>query len=139
MSGTLPPNPHIDDHDLRQRLGDDAYRVLRCQGTERPFSGRYHDHQDSGIYSCAACGQALFRSDMKFDAGCGWPSFMEPLSPDSLSTHRDVSHGMVRIEVRCGRCGSHQGHVFDDGPGPRGLRYCINSVAIDFSPEPEPD
>ncbi|TVR40496.1 MAG: peptide-methionine (R)-S-oxide reductase [Planctomycetota bacterium] len=133
---SLPPSPFCDDEELRQRLGDEAYFVLRQQGTERPFSGRYYQHAEAGLYRCAACGQALFRSDAKFDAGCGWPSFMEPVSPDALTTHRDASHGMLRIEVRCGRCGSHHGHVFDDGPGPRGLRYCINSVCLDFEADP---
>lgn len=130
----LPPSTHIDEQGLRQRVGDEAYYVLRQQGTERPFSGRFHAHFEDGLYSCAACGNPLFTSDVKFDAGCGWPSFMAPVSEQALTTHRDMSHGMVRIEVRCGRCGSHQGHVFDDGPGPNGLRYCINSVAIDFEP-----
>jgi peptide-methionine (R)-S-oxide reductase len=128
----LPPSDKINEDELRARVGDLAYDVLRNQGTERPFTSELSAKFDKGHYYCAACGHHLFTSDEKFDAGCGWPSFMTPVSDDALTTHKDISHGMVRLEVRCANCGSHQGHVFDDGPGPTGQRYCINGVAIAF-------
>ena len=130
----LPPSDKFDEDELRQRVGDLAYDVLRNQGTERPFTSELNAHFEKGNYYCSACGHHLFASDEKFDAGCGWPSFMTPVNDEALTTHKDTSHGMIRLEVRCANCGSHQGHVFDDGPGPTGQRFCINGVAIDFQP-----
>ncbi len=111
-----------------------TYRVTRQAATEPPFSGRYWDHFESGDYKCVCCGVKLFASDTKFDAGCGWPSYWQPVADDRIEYIRDTSHGMVRTEVRCKNCGAHLGHVFEDGPQPTGERYCINSAAIDFEP-----
>ena len=112
--------------------------MLRQAGTERAFTGAYTDTEDSGLYRCGACGNPLFESDTKYHSGCGWPSFTETISPDVVELIEDRSHGMVRTEVRCARCGSHLGHVFDDGPRDRGgQRYCMNSVALELEPEPE--
>lgn len=119
-----------DDAGWKSLLSPEEYRVLRQAGTEAPFSGEYVHTQDEGIYRCRACGNPLFRSDTKFDAGCGWPSFSEAISPDAIEERLDTSHGMRRTETVCGRCGSHLGHVFPDGPRPTGLRYCMNSVSL---------
>ncbi|NWF95021.1 MAG: peptide-methionine (R)-S-oxide reductase MsrB [Candidatus Thorarchaeota archaeon] len=113
-------------------LTADQYRVLRQKATERPFTGEYVHHKGNGVYVCAGCGNELFRSETKFYSGSGWPSFWDKISEDSIITRVDNSHGMKRIEVLCRRCGGHLGHLFDDGPGPTGLRYCINSVALQF-------
>lgn len=113
-------------------LSPEQFRVLRQCGTEPPFSGKYVYHKEKGTYICAGCGNELFSSDTKFDSGSGWPSFWEKLSEDSVELRQDNSHGMRRIEVVCKECGGHLGHVFEDGPNPTGLRYCINSLALDF-------
>ena len=120
------------EQEWRRELTDEQFRVLRQKGTEAPFSGEYCDAETPGVYRCAACGAELFRSGEKFHSGCGWPSFTAPAGPDSVETETDLGHGMVRTEVMCASCGSHLGHVFDDGPGPAGQRYCINSVALDL-------
>lgn len=119
----------------RAILTPEQYRITREAGTERPFSGQYHDHNERGHYHCVCCDALLFASTSKFDAGCGWPSFADEAVAGSISRRADHSHGMQRIEVRCARCDAHLGHVFDDGPLPGGERYCINSVALHFVPE----
>ncbi len=119
----------------RRELTPEQYRVLREKGTERPFTGEYEQTTTPGTYRCAGCGQELFTSETKFDAGCGWPSFYEPLKGENVDEHQDLSHGMRRTEVTCSRCGSHLGHVFPDGPRPTGLRYCINSVSLKLQPK----
>jgi peptide-methionine (R)-S-oxide reductase len=126
------------DEEWRRELTPEQYAVLRQAATEPPFSGRYVDTKEPGVYRCAGCGAELFRSDDKFDSGSGWPSFTDPVSSGAVKTRLDTSHGMIRTEVICARCDGHLGHVFEDGPPERGgLRYCINSCALELEPEKE--
>lgn len=134
MSDKTPSIQQIDksEAEWRAELTPEQYHVCREKGTERPFTGRYHATKEDGIYRCTCCGAVLFDSAQKFDSGTGWPSFWQPASPDALGAQEDGSHGMVRTEVQCRRCGAHLGHVFPDGPRPTGLRYCINSVSLEL-------
>jgi peptide-methionine (R)-S-oxide reductase len=123
------------EEEWREQLPPESYAVLREAATERPFTGKYEFSDDKGMYVCLACGNELFSSEAKFDSGCGWPSFTDPAGTGNIELREDRSHGMIRTEVLCKRCGGHLGHLFDDGPGPSGARYCINSVALDLKTE----
>ncbi len=123
---------NISESEWQKILPKDVYYIARQKGTERPWTSKYENFNEIGTFYCAACGNPLFKSDTKFESGCGWPSFYEPISKVSIINTPDTTHGMIRTEVQCGRCKAHLGHVFDDGPPPTGLRYCINGVVLDF-------
>ena len=125
------------DEEWKATLTEDQYRVMRKKGTEQAFTGVYYDHHEDGVYRCAACGQPLFDSTTKYESGSGWPSFYAPVDDANVAESQDLSFFMVRTEVTCSRCGGHLGHVFDDGPEPTGLRYCLNSVSLDFEAREE--
>lgn len=128
-----------DDEYWRDKLSAEEFHVCREKGTERPYSGEYWDCKEDGVYHCRCCGEPLFLSDTKFDSGCGWPSFFRPAGEDAVEEADDTTHGMIRTEVMCNKCGAHLGHVFEDGPAPTGLRYCINSLSIRLDKDMEAD
>jgi len=130
--GTSPQKVVKTDEEWRKELSPEAYHILREGGTERAFSGEYYNNKKTGTYLCGACGAALFKSEQKYDSGSGWPSYWAPVNPESVETLTDTSLGVARTEIRCARCGGHLGHVFEDGPKPSGLRYCVNSASLDF-------
>ena len=123
----------MNDEEYRKKLTPEQYQVTRLKATERPFTGKYHDTKDPGVYVCICCEQNLFSSETKYDSGCGWPSFWQPMDADRITEEEDLTYGMRRIEVTCSNCGAHLGHVFPDGPDPTGLRYCINSASLNLT------
>ncbi|MAC56895.1 MAG: peptide-methionine (R)-S-oxide reductase [Novosphingobium sp.] len=126
---------NLTDAEWREKLSPEQYHVLREGGTERAFTGKYEKNKAEGMYYCAGCGAPLFSSDTKYNSGSGWPSYTAPVEGEAVDEHRDMSHGMIRTEVTCAKCEGHLGHVFPDGPGPTGLRYCINGASLEFKPE----
>jgi len=131
----MKPKVVKSEDEWRQQLSPEQFAVCRLKGTERAFTGRYWDNHDAGTYHCVACGAELFSSETKFESGSGWPSFWTPIDGEAVTTADDTSHGMRRTEIRCAACDAHLGHVFPDGPRPTGLRYCLNSIALDFKPK----
>ncbi|HAR62249.1 MAG: peptide-methionine (R)-S-oxide reductase [Candidatus Margulisiibacteriota bacterium] len=121
-----------NDEEWKKKLTSEEYHVMRERGTEKPFAGKYYKNEENGMYYCAACGNPLFSSKTKFNSGSGWPSFFAPVEDDKIASDIDRSHGMERVEVHCSKCGSHLGHIFNDGPAPTGKRYCVNSVSLKF-------
>ena len=136
-TNAMKPKVQKTEEEWKKQLSPGQYYVLRQKGTERPHTGKYNIHREKGVYTCAACNSVLFTSDAKFDSHCGWPSFDRALSDNTVTEIPDYSHGMVRTEIVCSHCGGHLGHVFDDGPTETGLRYCINSVSLDFEKSEE--
>jgi len=128
----MEPKVQKSEEEWKKVLSPEQYNILREKGTESPFSGKYYKHTEKGTYCCAACHAELFKSDTKFDSGCGWPSFNDVIDSTKVKHTRDTSHGMIRTEITCANCGGHLGHIFEDGPAPTGLRYCINSVSLEF-------
>ena len=131
----MPDKIQLTDAEWRERLTPEQYQILRKADTERAFTGKYEANKATGVYMCAGCGAPLFASDTKYNSGSGWPSYTAPLDESAVAEHRDMAHGMLRTEVRCASCEGHLGHVFPDGPGENGLRYCINSASLEFKPE----
>jgi peptide-methionine (R)-S-oxide reductase len=123
---------NLTEEEWKKKLTAEQFHVCREKGTERAFTGKYYNSKEHGVYKCAACGNPLFTSDTKFDSGTGWPSFYAPVDSNKVTEHKDKTYGMIRTEVTCGKCGSHLGHIFEDGPKPTGMRYCINSVSLDL-------
>ena len=133
----MTENESKNEDDWKEKLTEEQYRVLRLKGTERPFTGKYWNNEEKGVYYCAGCGTPLFDSKSKFESGCGWPSFSNPIQNSEIKEESDTNFNMKRTEVLCQKCGGHLGHVFKDGPKPKGLRYCINSISLDFQPKNE--
>jgi len=135
----MTENKTKEEQEWKEKLTEEQYRVLRLKGTERPFTGKYWNKKEKGVYYCAGCGTPLFDSESKFESGCGWPSFTAPITDSNINEAQDNSLSMRRTEVLCSKCGGHLGHVFDDGPKPNGLRYCMNSISLDFKPKRKED